>query len=70
MEAIGPNKHGDPFIGHEHTLYDISPGHVYAKSKRMVEQLVMKANNSVIMNGAKLYTCCQDPLEFTEKETN
>ncbi|UVE15063.1 Hydroxysteroid dehydrogenase [Monkeypox virus] len=61
MEAIGPNKHGNPFIGHEHTLYDISPGHVYAKSKRMAEQLVMKANNSVIMNGAKLYTCCLRP---------
>ncbi|AUL80631.1 MC152 [Vaccinia virus] len=61
MEAIGPNKHGDPFIGHEHTLYDISPGHVYEKSKRMAEQLVMKASNSVIMNGANLYTCSLRP---------
>ncbi|AOP31644.1 3 beta-hydroxysteroid dehydrogenase/delta 5-_4 isomerase [Skunkpox virus] len=61
MEVIGPNKKGDPFIGNEYTPYDISPGHVYAKSKRMAEELVMSANNSVIIGGAKMFTCCLRP---------
>ncbi|AST09357.1 hydroxysteroid dehydrogenase [Murmansk poxvirus] len=61
MEVVGPNTHGDAFFGDEHTRYNISHGHIYAKSKYDTEYLVRSANGCIVITGDLLYTCCLRP---------
>ncbi|XP_026000417.1 hydroxy-delta-5-steroid dehydrogenase, 3 beta- and steroid delta-isomerase 1 [Astatotilapia calliptera] len=62
IEVMGPNSKGEPIInGSEDTVYDISLGINYSKTKSEAEEKTLKANGEVLQNGGQLATCALRP---------
>ncbi|XP_068127077.1 3 beta-hydroxysteroid dehydrogenase/Delta 5--_4-isomerase type 1-like [Hyperolius riggenbachi] len=62
IEAVGPNKRGDPVMnGTEETVYNSKLGFCYGHSKSLAEKIVLEANGSQLQNGEKLITCSLRP---------
>uniref|UniRef100_A0A8B9E3H3 3-beta hydroxysteroid dehydrogenase/isomerase domain-containing protein n=1 Tax=Anser cygnoides TaxID=8845 RepID=A0A8B9E3H3_ANSCY len=58
VEVTGPNCKGDPvFNGDEDTVYECMSKSIYAQSKRLAEDFVLKADGQVLKDGGVLLTC-------------